>query len=82
MGDDGCAGIRAAHCLDRQQQFLESRKSLEQYDIVTRLEGRTYPDPHLFREAMSDVAPGKPVALEVLRAGTKLTVQVTPVPLE
>ena len=59
-----------------------ARAGLQRYDIVTRLENRTYPDPHLFCEAMSDVAPGKPVALEVLRAGTKLTVQVTPVPLE
>lgn len=59
-----------------------AKAGLRRLDIVTRLDGRTYPSPHLMGEAMSDVAPGKPVALEILRAGKRSTVQVTPVPLE
>jgi len=59
-----------------------AKAGLARYDIVTRLDGRAYPDPHLLGEAMSDVAPDKPVALEILRAGRKLTLQVTPIPLE
>ena len=41
-----------------------------------------HPDPELFGEAMSDVEPGKPVALEILRQGKKLTVEVKPILLE
>lgn len=59
-----------------------AKAGLKRYDIVTRLAGRTYPDPHLFGEAMSDVEPNKPVALEILRAGKKRTVEVKPIRLE
>lgn len=59
-----------------------AKAGLKRHDIVTRLDGRTYPDPHLMGEAMSDVTPGKPVTLEILRGGNKRTVQVTPVPLK
>jgi len=59
-----------------------AKAGLKRFDILTRLDGRTHPDPRLFGEAMSDVAPGKPVALEILRAGRKLTVQVTPILLK
>ncbi|MHC4818781.1 MAG: S1C family serine protease [Planctomycetota bacterium] len=59
-----------------------AKAGLQRHDIVTRLDGRTYPDAHLLGEAMSDVAPGKPVALEVLRGGSKRTVQLTPIRLD
>ncbi|MHC4970970.1 MAG: S1C family serine protease [Planctomycetota bacterium] len=58
-----------------------AKAGLQRYDIITRLDGRTYPDPLLMGEAMSDVTPGKPVALEILRQGAKRTVRVTPIPL-
>ena len=59
-----------------------AKAGLERYDIITRLDGRTCAGPRLFGEAMSDVPPGKPVALEILRGGSKRTLQVTPDPLE
>jgi S1-C subfamily serine protease len=59
-----------------------AKAGLKRYDVVTRVAGRTYPDPHLLGEAMSDVTPGEPVALEILRAGRKLTVEVEPIRLE
>jgi len=94
--DFGCKFAQVSQAVQEQFQLPASactvawlhrlgpaaKAGLQRYDIVTRIEGRTYPDPYLFVEAMSDVAPGKPVALEVLRAGRKLTVQITPVPLE
>jgi S1-C subfamily serine protease len=94
--DFGCGFAQVSQAVQEQLQLPASacavawlhrlgpaaKAGLQRHDIVTRLEGRTYADPYLLGEAMSDVAPGKPVALEVLRAGRKLTVKITPVPLE
>ncbi|MHC4134560.1 MAG: S1C family serine protease [Planctomycetota bacterium] len=94
--DFGCKFVQVSAAVQEQFQLpacactvawvhprgAAAKAGLKQHDIVMRLDGRTYPDPPLLGEAMSDLPPGKPVALEILRGGSKRTVQVTPVPLE
>jgi S1-C subfamily serine protease len=51
---------------------------LRQYDILTRYAGREVADLREFRRMVLETAPGTAVKVEVLRAGERRTIELTP----
>jgi S1-C subfamily serine protease len=69
-----------AGTVDRLDEHGPAAKAgLRRNDILLRVDGTSAGDIHRLRERLCDCEPGKAVKLEVLRAGEKLEMRVTPV---
>ncbi|MHC4550847.1 MAG: S1C family serine protease [Planctomycetota bacterium] len=76
--------LQACACSVRrlQPRGPAAKAGLRTHDIVLSVDGETYRDPYALGEALWDKEPGRPATFQLLRAGRKLEVAVTPVELK